>query len=65
MRSNHSTWDPRRAIYEELQAPPVPRRYAGPGGSTEECTTTLIQVFLCSFNLICIIILKQRCLLQI
>lgn len=27
MRSNHSTWDPRRPLYEELQPPPVPRRH--------------------------------------
>ncbi|XP_055318406.1 cell adhesion molecule Dscam2 isoform X29 [Sitodiplosis mosellana] len=27
MRSNHSTWDPRRPLYEELKAPPVPRRH--------------------------------------
>lgn len=26
MRSNHSTWDPRRPVYEELQPPPIPRR---------------------------------------
>lgn len=34
MRSNHSTWDPRRPLYEELKSPPVPRRhYQG----SEEC----------------------------
>lgn len=27
MRSNHSTWDPRRPLYEELKPPPVPRRH--------------------------------------
>lgn len=26
LRSNHSTWDPRRPLYEELKAPPLPRR---------------------------------------
>ncbi|CAD7088390.1 unnamed protein product [Hermetia illucens] len=31
MRSNHSTWDPRRPIYEELHPPPVPRRHPGSG----------------------------------
>ncbi|XP_055385728.1 cell adhesion molecule Dscam2 isoform X15 [Condylostylus longicornis] len=37
MRANLSTWDPRRPIYEELRPPPIPHRFAGPGGSTEEC----------------------------
>lgn len=27
MRSNHSTWDPRRPLYEELKPPAVPRRH--------------------------------------
>lgn len=27
MRSNHSTWDPRRPLYEELKPPVVPRRH--------------------------------------
>lgn len=35
MRSNHSTWDPRRPLYEELKAPPVPRRQYQNGGSGE------------------------------
>ncbi|XP_055715624.1 cell adhesion molecule Dscam2 isoform X2 [Phlebotomus papatasi] len=33
MRSNHSTWDPRRPLYEELKPPPIPRRYHG----SDEC----------------------------
>ncbi|XP_055906132.1 cell adhesion molecule Dscam2 isoform X18 [Eupeodes corollae] len=36
MRSNHSTWDPRRPIYEELKPPPVPRHYGHSHGN-EEC----------------------------
>lgn len=35
MRSNHSTWDPRRPLYEELKAPPVPRRHYH--GGSDEC----------------------------
>lgn len=34
MRSNNSTWDPRRPLYEELKAPPVPRRHFH---GTDEC----------------------------
>lgn len=37
MRSNHSTWDPRRPLYEELKAPPVPRRAAYQHGGSAEC----------------------------
>ncbi|XP_055694224.1 cell adhesion molecule Dscam2 isoform X11 [Lutzomyia longipalpis] len=33
MRSNHSTWDPRRPLYEELKPPPIPRRHHG----SDEC----------------------------
>lgn len=35
MRSNHSTWDPRRPLYEELKAPPVPRRHYH--GGSDDC----------------------------
>lgn len=35
LRSNHSTWDPRRPLYEELQPPPVPAR--GRHGGSDEC----------------------------
>lgn len=36
MRSNHSTWDPRRPLYEELKKPPpLPRRFNNNG--SDEC----------------------------
>lgn len=40
MRSNHSTWDPRRPnLYEELKAPPVPAHGNHYGHShINECT---------------------------
>lgn len=41
MRSNHSTWDPRRPnLYEELKAPPVPahNNHYGHVHNINECT---------------------------
>ncbi|KAL5286966.1 Dscam family protein [Megaselia abdita] len=41
MRSNHSTWNPRRPnLYEELQPPPVPRRGHGHSHGAEPCYHT-------------------------